>query len=195
MPQMPYPKVVAFVEGDMEQLFINNNFSYVRVVSVSNGTGWSTDALAGQIETFYGAEDYHDWWIIVWIDRERREEGSLEIEQVIRTRLEGAGAPAAQIKVLVADRMSENVILADSKFMASEFGDMSYGYGALGKGGKHILKEMYKKLSINYKETRHGVAALKRIRLWRSAQNCPAVHRFVSTNPISCWWIDDDNEP
>lgn len=192
---MPFPKVVAFVEGDMEQLFINNNFNYVRVVSVSNGTGWSTDALAGQIETFYGAEDYHNWWVIVWIDRERREENAEEIEDVIRSRLEAAGASAAQIKVLVADRMSENVILADHKFMTSEFGDVSYEYSALGKGGKHILKQMYKSRNINYKETRHGVAALKRIRLWRSAQNCPAVHRFVTINPLNCWWIDDDNQP
>jgi hypothetical protein len=195
MQQTPYPKIVAFVEGDMEQMFLNNNFNYVKVVSVSNGISWSTNALADQIASFYKADEYYSWWMIVWVDRERRPENSDEIEQHIREKLCDAGADPERIKILVADRMIENVILADEKFIRLHFGDIDYSYQSSGLGGKRILSEKYGQLGIHYRETKHEVAALKMIRLFRAAQSCAAVSRFVNVNPLPCWWIDQDNDP
>lgn len=193
MPPTPCPNIVAFVEGDMEQIFLNSNFGNVRVISVSNGSAWQTQALARQVVTFFKAKNYFGWWIVVWVDRERRQENSLEIENVIREELEAAGAEPEKIKIMVADRMTENIILADEKFMQNYFADPDYTYSFCGSGGKRVLSQKYSDIGLNYKETKHGVAALKKIRLFRSAQKCPAVERFITINPLNCWWLSDDN--
>jgi hypothetical protein len=189
MHPMPFPNILAFVEGAMEQLFINNNFHYVEVIPVSNGSGWSVDALSTQIVTFYLARDANADAFVIWLDRERRPESADAVCDAIRKALSAAGADVAKIHILVGDKMVENIILSDQDFIRSTFGDPTYVYEHEGKGGKHILKSMYKAIGENYRETKHGVAAMKAIRLQRCAQNSPSVLSFLRTFKFPCWWV------
>lgn len=190
MHQMPCPNILAFVEGSMEQLFLNNNFRHIEVIPVSNGVSWSMKALAQQIITFFKSRDSNADAFIVWIDREKRQESSQMISEHIRSELISAGADKDKVHILVCDTMTENIILADEQYVRSIFGIKNYKYCYEGSGGKRHLKNLFLSLGENYRETRHGVSALKAIRLARCAKTSPAVSSFLATFGFSCWWIE-----
>lgn len=172
----------------MERQFINLNFKYVRVVTVQNGITWTTDRLCQQIVTAYLAYD-RPGDVIAWLDREGRQETAADIHAAITLALVSAGAPPAAVHVLVNDRMSENVILADEQAIIAEFGDNAYTYTHEGINGKHLLKTLFRRKGINYKEMVDGVKMMKKIRLSRSAAKSPSVARFLTTFTRPCWWI------
>lgn len=190
MHQMHYPNILAFVEGSMEQLFLNNNFHYVEVIPVSNGVSWTMAALAQQIVTFFKARDSNADAFVVWVYREKRQESSQVISDYIRSSLINAGAEKDKIHILVCDIMTENIILADEQYIISKFNLDNYKYCHEGVGGKRYLKEMFLECGEHYRETRHGVSALKAIRLDRCAKASPAVSSFLATFGFSCWWIE-----
>lgn len=190
---MPYPRILAFVEGHMERLFINNNFPYISVITVSNGVSWTTDALAKQVSTLYRARNFNGDAVLVWIDREKRLETAEEIDIVLRRSLISAGAPESSIHILVADNMSENIILSDEAVIREITGQVEYTYSYESQGGKHKLKEFLKVSGIQYRETTVGVHLLKRIRLGNCALNSPAVARFLATMNLPCWWLETRN--
>lgn len=173
----------------MERLFINNNFHYVTVVPVSNGVGWTTAAMAQQITAFYKARNFNGDGVIVWIDREKREESSQEIYDIIKTSLVSAGAADNRVHVLIADRMSENIILADENLIRQEIGDDHYVYDCEGTHGKHRLSELLKASGKQYKETSTGVSLLKKVRLVNSAEKSDSVARLTATLDLPCWWF------
>lgn len=173
----------------MERNFLNNNFHYVHVVSVSNGTGWTTDALADQIVTLYRALDFRGDAVVVWVDRERRSESASHIHGVITTALITAGASRTSTHVLVSDRMIENIILSDEALMKTTIINPNYTYSMEGSGGKHVLKSLLKTAGIEYKETTVGASLLKKVRLHRCAVSSPAVARFMVNMNMPCWWL------
>jgi hypothetical protein len=173
----------------MEQLFVNKNFRYARVIPVKNGCGWSLQALCRQVETFFKARNFNGDYVVVWIDRESRIETSAEMATALRQTLADAGFPADRIAVMVCDRMTENVILADETFVSEQFGKPNYAYTFEGRGGKHILAKMYQDQGIAYRETEHGVQCLKKIRLDRASAASPSVAAFREALPIDCWWF------
>ena len=189
MPQMPFPNILAFVEGEMEQLFLNDNFTYVEVVTVPNGKCWTVDALCSKIGSFYRARDPYNVTVVVWLDREKRPESAEFMKQRIRNELLCCGADPNRLAILINDIMSENIILADEEFIKKEFNKPDYKYVFEGKGGKAVIKSLYKEFGQSYSETFHGSAALKKIRLSRSAINSPPVSSFVGELNLPCWWI------
>jgi len=189
MQPTQFPNILAFVEGSMEHLFVNKNFKYVRIVPVKNGSGWTVEALCRQVDTFFRARNFHGDFVVVWLDKEKRTESSREIAFALINTLVSAGFPAERIAVMACDRMTENVILADEDFIREEFGDLDYRYTSEGRGGKHILAQMFKNKGIDYRETVQGVACLKKIRLDRCRANSPSVEAFRSRIPIDCWWF------
>lgn len=189
MPQMPFPSVLAFVEGSMEALFINSNFKYVRVVPVKNGCKWTVDALCEQVRTFFKARNFGGDHVVIWIDRENRPESSEYIVEKMKNVFEEEGYPINRVAVMVCDRMTENVILADEDFIRSEFGVAEYAYVGDGKGGKFQLSSLCKDAGLDYKETFHGVRFLKKIRLDNAALVSASVARFRADIQIPCWWF------
>lgn len=173
----------------MEQLFVNKNFRYVRIVPVKNGCGWSLEALCKQVDTFFRATNFNGDYVIVWVDRETRSETSAEMANALRLTLADAGFPDERIAVMVCDRMTENVILADEAFIVDHFENPNYAYEFEGKGGKHILATMYRQRGVTYRETEHGVACLKKIRIDRASAASPSVALFRQALPIDCWWF------
>jgi len=190
MHQMQFPKVLAFVEGSMERMFINLNFHYVTVIPVANGRSWSASAMGRQISSFYKAKNFNADTILVWIDRESRQETPADLRDQIREDLTTAGAPAERIHILVADKMSENIILADECLMRTELNDPGYVYEDEGKNGKHVLSSAFKERGIDYKETKSGVALLKKCRLAESAKKSPSVAALLETLTLPCWWLE-----
>lgn len=183
------PKILAFVEGEMERIFINNNFSYVRLVPVQNGDGWSVELMCKQIVSKFLVYGGNPDLIIVWIDREDREISSEEFGEAIKSSLVKNGAIAERISLMISDRMSENIMLADEEAMRLEFGIDTYKYDFEGQRGKGIMSKLMKDAGNRYKETSDGVRLLKKIRLGRSALNSPSVSRFLSVMQLDCWWV------
>ena len=184
--------MIAFVEGSMERQFLNNFMKYVHVVPVSNGITWTVDRMCGQITTAYEALDLPGT-VFVWIDREGRVETALEIYDRIRISLLNAGAPPEDTHILINDRMSENVILADEQIIRAEFGDPEYTYTMAGLSGKAKLKTMFGNRGIHYRETNHGIKLLKKIRLSRCALACASTARFMETFVSECWWTREQS--
>ncbi len=113
MQQMPFPNILAFVEGSMEQLFFNRNFHYVRIIPIANGSSWTVDALCERMRSLFEARNFNGDRVIVWLDRENRAETAAEMHDLIKDTLAATGFPRERIAVLIGDRMTENVILAD----------------------------------------------------------------------------------
>lgn len=97
----------------MEQMFVNNNFHYVRVVPISNGVTWSTSQMCEQIGTFYRASNFFGEKVVVWMDREGRTESATVIAHAVKNQLIKDGLEDRQIAIMLCDRMTENLILAD----------------------------------------------------------------------------------
>lgn len=180
--------MMAFVEGSMERQFINRFMKYIRVIPVDNGITWTIERMCIQICDAYEALDLQGT-VFVWIDREGRTETADEIRVQIHDALVHVGAPKGDIHILVNDRMSENVILADQDLIRSKFGREEYQYEFEGRSGKQVLKNMFKDIDVNYKETIHGVEMLKGTRISRSALNSPSVAAFLDTFTAQCWWV------
>lgn len=172
----------------MERQFVNSNFKYIRVVPLDNGISWSIDQICNKISTTYRALNLN-CTVIVWLDREGRTETSEQIRDQIYQALINLGAEPQNIRIMVCDRMTENVILADEKVIAELFEIDDYEYSHEGQNGKYILKEFYKNKNINYKEMKEGVALLKRIRLDRASEKSASVARFRSDWGADCWWF------
>jgi hypothetical protein len=187
MPITQSPKVLAFIEGTMEKLFVNNNFHYVQVIPLSNGSGWTTQSICKQICTLFAAKNMNADQIIVWIDKEKQSCSAAEFAAAIRSALVAEGAEHDKIFICVPDRMTENIILSDEEIIHAEFEDPNYVYKDNGFNGKYILSEMFKKKGVNYKETFHGVNMLKKIRLSRCAKNNLSVQNFMNGMSVPCW--------
>lgn len=184
--------MLGFIEGRMERQFINNNMKYVHVVPINNGITWTVDRLCSQIATAYRALNMQ-CEIFVWIDREGRQQSSYEIFSAVRDTLLSCGANPDSIHIMIYDRMTENLILADEVLIKEEFNDPDYTYQHEGRSGKTILKEMYNQLGVAYKEMDHGVHLLKKVRVSRSAENSPSASRFLQTFDKDCWWVAHSN--
>lgn len=183
--------MLAFIEGSMERQFVNLNFRYIRVVPVMNGITWTVDRLCSQIVTAYKALDL-DSEVIVWLDREGRSETSEFMYVRIRESLIEAGADPDRLHILVADRMSENVILSDEEVMKAELDTSEYSYSYEGANGKHVMRSLYNSNGKPYSETREGVKLMKKIRLTRCAVTSPSVARFMGTLNRECWWLGNE---
>jgi len=180
--------MLAFIEGSMERQFINSNMKYIHVIPVDNGISWTLTRMCEQIVSAYLALDIQNT-VIVWIDREGREETSEKIYEEILAALVHAGALCDDVHILINDRMSENVMLADEQMVQEEFNMPNYQYSYEGASGKSIIKAFYRQKGENYKETRQGIALLKKTRLSRSALKSPSVARLLHTLKFECWWI------
>ncbi|WP_338424815.1 hypothetical protein [Sphingopyxis kveilinensis] len=172
----------------MERQFVNANFKYIRVIPLDNGVTWSIEQICNKISTTYRALNLN-CVVIVWLDREGRDETAEQIREQIYQALINLGAEPQNIRIMVCDRMTENVILADEQVISDLFQLEAYEYAHEGKNGKHILKEFYKSHNINYKEMKEGVALLKRIRLDRASQKSASVARFRADWNGDCWWF------
>lgn len=188
MPAMQFPNILAFVEGTMERLFLNNNFQYVNVVSMSNGSGWTVDAICNQIATKYKVNRANPDFVIVWLDMEKQNCSPDVFRQSIRAKLREIGVPEDKIAICIPDRMTENIILADENVICAEFG-IQFVYDHEGQNGKAVLKSLYSAAGKSYRETFHGVTLLKKIRLRRSAAKNKSANDFLSEFSLPCWWI------
>lgn len=187
---MPYPSIIAFVEGKMERLFINNNFHYVDVVPVSNGISISAEKLASNIASLYRAKSKLPDYIVVWVDGEGRPQSSKQIRKLIWDEMVAAGAPDERLRIGVPDKMSENWIMADQDLIRSEFALPNYVYAGDGTNGKHSLKMLCLAANITYKETKIGSNLLKKMRLSRASDFSPSASDFSLAVDGECWWLE-----
>ncbi|URK19052.1 hypothetical protein M9H61_06005 [Thalassospira sp. GO-4] len=190
MPAMHFPKILAFVEGHMERMFIADNFRYVDTITLMNGVSWSEEAMSEQILTKFIAKDANPDLIWIWLDREDPSRSVVKIKSLITKKMSMHGFDRKKIKFLIPDQMTENLILSDEELMRSILKDPSYTYTLEGKNGKSHIKRLHKSLGINYKETYHGVNLLKKLRIANCAKASSSANDFYSSTNIKCWWIE-----
>lgn len=183
-----YPKIVAFIEGSMERMFVNNNFHYVHVVTINNGEGWSLEAMCRQIASKFSVISYIPDYVIVWFDRENMPHTSKEISNSVRSSVVDRGYPSRNLAILIADKMTENIILADEIVIKSEFDLSEYKYPGDGTNGKATIGSLYRDKGIKYKETHHGAYLLKKTRIARAAKSSESARLFHGELNLGCWW-------
>jgi hypothetical protein len=186
---MQYPNILAFVEGDMERLFINQNFHYVEVIPISNGCSWTVERLCEQIETKFRARNKNADVIAVWVDRERRDETSADIRQRIIDMFAGIGVNTDTVRVGIPDFCTENWLLSDVGLIEEELGIEDYRYTAEGASGYHRLKELFRiVLKRKYRKTVDGPKMLKA--LTRSSLESESARVFFDSFTEPCWWLE-----
>ena len=193
MQAMHCHKILAFVEGTMEKVFVNTNFKHVHLIPVSNGRSWTIERIAERIASNYHTVNLNPDLIIVWIDLEVLSRDVDKFKEVILDQLSKRGADLNKIHFLIPNRMTENMILADELIIRETFDDASYCYQHEGKGGKSILSQLYKNNGETYKPTNQGIKLLSRIRIERSAMTSPSVNDFFQNIAIPCWWLQAQN--
>lgn len=187
MSQMPYPKIVAIVEGSMERAFINENFRYVHAMPIYNGEAWTTEAMARQAQTLAATIDYDYDLMIVWFDREKRDETVEQIAHTVRGRLIEMGVDDARLAIIVCDRMTENLFLLDRNLLIREgISDDALPH-SLGHNGKVVLKRLFKERGMKYSETFDGKRMLKRLNIDECVADFPLIGDLRRKMP-ACWW-------
>jgi len=189
MPTTQCPDILAFVEGTMERIFLNSNFSSINVIPILNGNSWNTQTLCAQIITKFKARKQFPGQIVVWMDREDNPDSILVIGNAIRSAFSGAGFPPDKVHCLISDKMCENLMLADESMIRQELAIPQYVYQFEGQNGKHHMKELWKQRNKNYKETIHGSNLLKKMRLSRARSLSGGVDQFLGTFQSNCWWL------
>lgn len=185
---MPYPSILAFIEGSMEQAFVRTNFRYASIIPVKNGTGWSVPQMCEQIGTLYAARNHLPDKIVVWIDREGRSEERDHIRSMVRDRLLAEGAPPDRLAIMICDRMTENLLLADTCAIGEYLDIEGHNYCGDSVGGKGQMKQLFLASGRHYKEMKDGLKLLNRIRLSRAAVNSQFAAEFREELNLPCWW-------
>lgn len=181
--------VLAFVEGTMERLFVNNNFDYVHLVPVENGASWTPEKLANQIGSKFFVKNASPDLIVVWLDKEEPTRCAKTTREKILGELAKRGAALGSIHICIPDLTTENVILADEQAIREYLQLDEYSYQSEGKNGKAEIKKLFASNGKTYSETFEGTRLLKKIRLSRSAKKSPSAKDFLSAFPLDCWWI------
>lgn len=186
------PKILALVEGDMERMFCNMNFGYVHVVEISNGSGWTVEAMSKQISSKFYTKNMNADFVIVWIDKEKQACGIEDYKAAILKSLVDRGADPAKVHICMPDKMTENIILADEDMVRQYFAIDDYQYAGDGTNGKSIMKELFKGKGENYKETYDGVRLLKKVRISRAARSSKSAAEFYEGLKLPCWWLSTE---
>lgn len=188
---MQSPRILALIEGAMERKFLNENFYYVHVIPISNGSGWTIDALCNQVGSKYAVYGRDVDRVVVWLDKEKQPCSDAEFRRRIADELVSRGVDPVKICICIPDRMTENVILADERLIQTEFGVSDYRYAGDGSNGKHILRGLYRgRDGREYKEMFHGTRLLKSVNLREASTKTSCLQPFLNALNMPCWWLE-----
>ena len=190
MSEMSFPSILMFLEGTMERLFINNNFHYITVVPLKNGRDVPISFLCKFMESTLRLRGVYDL-VIVWLDREERGEEAEDIARLMRESLLNQGIAPDKVFVGVADRMTENWILADEELITQFFELEKYTYTFEGAYGVGKLEDLFKEAGRPYRKTTDGVLLLKKRRLREAAKRSASARCFIEHLNIDCWWLTE----
>lgn len=193
MPQVQSPKILAFIEGTMERIFVNKNFNYVHVVEIKNGFGWDEVRICDQVLSKFKVNNVNYDVVLIWFDREDMRSNSKDIQDYFIEKFAEIGFDTKKLFICVPDKMTENFILADEELMNTDFDLDNYKYDGDGINGKSYLKRIFKDNGENYKETFHGALLLKKLRLGRASLASASAKLFHDQLDIDCWWLNDVN--
>lgn len=185
-------KPAYLVEGDLEQIFVQNICPHfpVRKIGV-NGENVEISAIAKRIGTLVRLLPKKYRPIIIIFDRERREATCDAIEAQLREYIERENINVPMI-VAIPDRDIENWILADYEVFCECSGCPSTAPigGFEGTKGKTKLKQLLPS-GRSYVETIHGVQWLKKCRANKIASASPSFAKLrCSLEEIKCWWLE-----
>jgi hypothetical protein len=182
------------VEGDLEQMFIQNACKGQPVKKViCNGKDVSLSAIAKRVGTHGRLLQRRCDVLVVIFDREDRSDPIERIEEKFRTELvrEEISIP---VIVGIPDRDIENWILADYQTFSESAGISSTPPIAVDDGnkGKSCIKMCLG--GKKYVETIDGVKWLKSARATVIKDSSPSFKRFYEAMmAIPCWWLQQES--
>ena len=185
-------KPAFLVEGDLEQMFVQNVCPKVPVQKIGlNGESVSLAAIAKRVGTLgrlLQKKGYRP--LVIVFDRERRSVTCQEIEEDLRTHLVAEDI-TTELIIGIPDRDIENWILADHEMFATCTGANSSDCEGPFEGakGKAKIRELLPKGG-SYVETIEGVAWLKKCRPRQMAARSASFSRFAEAlRGLGCWWL------
>jgi hypothetical protein len=189
-----FDRVLAFVEGSMEQQFIKNNMKKIRVIKIEGGNSRSAEKLCEQIESKYTTANIKARMIIIWIDKEKMIDRDERFIDLLKNMFASKGISKRRISICIPNQMTENIILSDEQLIIKEFFDeeqFCYEYTHEGKNGAHVLNSLFKMhKNSTYKKTTDGVRLLKKVCLERASEKSISARQFKNSLPrVNFWWI------
>jgi hypothetical protein len=185
-------KPAYLIEGDLEQLFIQNVCPKFCVRRIGlNGDNVSVPAIAKRVGTLVRLLQRRYRPIIVIFDREARSATCDEIERELRDCLRNENIDVGLI-VGIPDRDVENWILADYDIFCECSGCTAPAppTGFEGVKGKTKLKKLLSERR-PYIETIDGVQWLKRCRANKIAEHSLSFAKLMSSlQELPCWWLE-----
>ena len=123
------------------------------------------------------------------LDREGRRESAEEFASVLGLELEGHGYDSSQVGVVVADRCTENWLLADVEGLKGDscVPDTAEQRDYEGKQGKSEIRKLIKR---SYHETTVGVRLFKRVRPEIARANSLSYRRLTDALAGQCRYFD-----
>jgi hypothetical protein len=185
-------KPAYLVEGDLEQLFVQNVCPKFCVQKIGlNGHDVGVPAIAKRVGTLVRLLQRRYRPIIVVFDRERRPATCDQIEKELRDCLQNEDIEVPLI-VAIPDRDIENWILADYEVFCECSGCTAAipATGFEGTKGKTRLKSLLPE-NRPYVETIDGVQWLKKCRANQIAEHSASFAKLMlSLRDVPCWWLE-----
>lgn len=182
------PEPAFLVEGRMEQSIVQRLCpgKPVRLIGC-NGDHVALDVIArfadAQIRLLKNS-----YPIVIVLDREMREESCDVIQQKL-TELLNAKGHQGQFIVGVADRMTENWILASWVAICAESAvHRPYDGPSEGVDGKALIRTLLP-AGESYHETTIGVDLFLRCDVQTMYRESPSFRSFLDMISIKCWWL------
>lgn len=183
------PNPAFLVEGHMEQRFLSNVCPGQPVRRIGcNGDQVSMQGLAKHLETHIRLLP-NNYPLVIIFDRERRVETCAQLELDLRADLKNRGVDNDSLIIGIADRTTENWILADRATLAQQYPKCAFPKGDDGDFGKSVLSKALKPVDI-YNETTTGVSLLKSLNPQNARQHSVSLDDLLDQIKFDCWWLD-----
>jgi len=177
------------VEGHLEKAFLEKICPgrTVRKLEV-NGRDVALDAIIKRVETLSILFHGKHYPIVVVFDREGRGQSAIEIAKIVRDGL-AKKLPSDTFVVGVADRMTENWILADWATLAQTIQDLPAipPSNVEGGNGKALLRSLLK--DKKYSATIDGPRLLVQAKAHAIAQGSTSFEALRAQLSFGCAWL------
>ncbi|MCG6205398.1 DUF4276 family protein [Rhodopseudomonas sp. HC1] len=126
--------------------------------------------------------------IVIIVDREGRAQSAIDIERDLTRLLVELGAVENELIVCSPDRMIENWMLADTKYLF-EIYDVQAPTPCEGLHGKQTLKRLLATKNISYHETTVGVDILSNCDPHAISERAESFQRLMERAQFFCRWL------
>ncbi|RTE89467.1 DUF4276 family protein [Bradyrhizobium sp. LVM 105] len=178
------------VDGLTEKKIVQRlcNGATVRLTGL-NGKDVALEAIAKAAHSLIALLKGRHYPIVLIVDREKRPQSALEMEEELAALLKGLGVSTKDIIISCPDRMIENWMLGDERYF-DEVYDIKISSCCEGLHGKREIRRLMLTKKITYHEVSVGVDLFCQIDPGRVAASSQSFDRFRSrVSPFCPHWL------